>query len=137
MTTSVPGSADIERRVTVLEGEVAHLREQVALTASNAAAARELASGADRDVSDVRSELRAHTRALNALRETQLEMGVQLMAFRESVDLRFARVDENFARVDENFAQVQGQFASVGTGMRQITEMLQELIDRQGPSGAG
>ncbi|OJY39534.1 MAG: hypothetical protein BGP03_30945 [Pseudonocardia sp. 73-21] len=33
---------------------------------------------ADRDVSEVRSELRAHTRTLNALRETQAEFGRRL-----------------------------------------------------------
>ena len=31
------------------------------------------AAGADRDVAEYRSELRAHTRMLNALRETQVE----------------------------------------------------------------
>jgi chromosome segregation ATPase len=66
---------DIENRVGILEQEVAQLREQAALSSSDATAARVLAAGADRDVSEVRSELRAHTRALNALRETQLEQG--------------------------------------------------------------
>ena len=47
------------------EREVARLREQVALTASDAAAARVLAAGADHDVAEVRAELRAHTQALN------------------------------------------------------------------------
>jgi hypothetical protein len=64
---------DIENRVGILEREVARLREQAALTSSDAAAVRVLAAGADHDVSEVRSELRAHTRALNALRETHLE----------------------------------------------------------------
>ena len=66
---------DLENRVSALEQEVAQLREQAALSSSDAIAARVLAAGADRDVSEVRSELRAHTRALNALRETQLEQG--------------------------------------------------------------
>ncbi|MGH3801788.1 MAG: hypothetical protein ACRDTD_16980, partial [Pseudonocardiaceae bacterium] len=66
---------DIETRVTILEREVVRLREQVALTTSDADAARVLAAGADHDVSEVRAELRAHTQALNALRETQLEQG--------------------------------------------------------------
>jgi hypothetical protein len=70
---------DIENRVGILEREVARLREQAALTSSDATAARVLAAGADHDVSEVRSELRAHTRALNALRETQLEQGQTLV----------------------------------------------------------
>ena len=51
--------------MALLEREVARLREQVALTASDAAAARVLAAGADHDVAEVRAELRAHTQALN------------------------------------------------------------------------
>ena len=73
---------DVEARVDSLEQEVARLREQIALTSSDATAARAdaaavrvLAAGVDRDVSEVRTELRAHTRAVNALREIQLEHG--------------------------------------------------------------
>ncbi|MGH3814034.1 MAG: hypothetical protein ACRDUV_16545 [Pseudonocardiaceae bacterium] len=70
--------ADIETRVTILEREVVRLREQVALASSDADAARVLAAGADHDVSEVRAELRAHTQALNALRETQLELDLKV-----------------------------------------------------------
>jgi len=80
---------DLESRVTSLEHEVVRLREQVAITSSDAAAARVLAAGADRDVSEVRAELRAHTQGLNALRETQLELReTQLEQGRELVGLR-------------------------------------------------
>lgn len=66
---------DLEQRVSALEVEVAQLREQSVLTQTDAEAARVLASGADRDVSEVRAELRAHLGAINALRETQVEQG--------------------------------------------------------------
>jgi uncharacterized coiled-coil protein SlyX len=59
-------SDDLEQRVSALESEIALVRQE-------AAAARALAAGADRDVADYRAELRGHTRALTALRETQLE----------------------------------------------------------------
>jgi hypothetical protein len=81
-----PGD-DAEARLAVLEREVARLREQAVLTSSEAAArvddtaARVLAVGADRDVSEIRAELSAHTQTLNALRETQLE---QARKIRES-----------------------------------------------------
>ncbi len=79
---------DVKARVTNLEQKVARLREQVNLISSDAAAVRAdaaaaradaaasrvLAAGADRDVSEVRAELRAHTQALNALRESQVEL---------------------------------------------------------------
>ncbi|MBN2622893.1 MAG: hypothetical protein JXA83_05985 [Acidimicrobiales bacterium] len=57
---------DLERRITAMETELAVVRQE-------AAAARALAAGADRDVADYRAELRGHTRTLGALRETQLE----------------------------------------------------------------
>lgn len=76
-----PGD-DVEARMAVIEREIARLREQTAHTSSevaaaraDAAAARVLAAGANRDVSEVRAELHAHTQALNALRENQLEQG--------------------------------------------------------------
>lgn len=60
---------DFETRLAIVERNVAWLREQAAFTSSDAAAARVLTAGADHDVSEVRAELRAHTQALNALRE--------------------------------------------------------------------
>jgi hypothetical protein len=51
------------------------MRENSAVSSleEEAAAARALAAGADRDVAEYRAEMRAHTRVLSALRETQLE----------------------------------------------------------------
>jgi hypothetical protein len=57
---------NLEQRVTAVEAEVVEVRRE-------AAAARALASGADRDVADYRGEMRAHTRGLEALRQIQLE----------------------------------------------------------------
>ena len=94
---------DIETRVAILECEVVRLREQVALGSSDAVGARVLAAGADRDVSEVRAELRPHTRALNALRETQLDQ-----------DRKITGLDQ---KVTEGFAML-------STGMVQITALL-------------
>ena len=75
-----------------------------------------LAAGADRDVSEVRAELRAHTGALNALRETQREIaGEQL---RETSGAAWAR---SRPRMTEGFA-------TVHTGMRHITVLLERAI---------
>ena len=101
----MPASGDdFETRLAILERDVAQLREQAALTSSDAAAARVLAAGADHDVSEVRAELRAHTQALNALRETQLEQGREM---REG-------------------------FATLATGMAQITALLTSLGEPEG-----
>lgn len=101
---------DLETRVSSLEREVSNLRDQVALSKSDAAGARVLAAGADRDVSEVRSELRAHTQSLNALRQTQLEQG------REIVGLR---------------TEMAEGFAKVHTGMAQITVLLKGIADSE------
>jgi hypothetical protein len=90
---TVPESdEDLARRVAALEEAVRRLDEQGAVSAADSAAARVLASGADRDVSEVRAELRAHTQALNALRETQREQGD---ALRDG----FAKVNTTLQRI--------------------------------------
>lgn len=58
----------IEERLAALEAELPQIRQE-------AAAARALAAGADRDVADYRAEMRSQTRMINALRETQVEQG--------------------------------------------------------------
>lgn len=108
---------NLETRVGILEREVARLREQAALTSSDAAAARVLAVGADHDVSEVRSELRAHTRALNALRETQLEQGQAIT----SIQQELAEQGRAIVSLDQKMS---AGFATLNTGMAQIAALL-------------
>ena len=122
---------DVEARFTRLEHEVAELREQVALTRSDAAAARVLAAGADRDVSEVRAELRAHTQGLNALRETQLEQGQEINGLRQEMREGFTLQSR---RIDELEREMRGGFATMATGMAQITALLTEI---RGPERDG
>jgi len=122
---------DVEARFTRLEHEVAELREQVALTRSDAAAARVLAAGADRDVSEVRAELRAHTQGLNALRETQLEQGQEINGLRQEMREGFTLQSR---RIDELEREMRGGFATMATGMAQITAL---LTDIRGPERDG
>ncbi len=118
--TPVPDSDDIETRLAIVERDVARLREQVALTSSDAAAARVLAAGADRDVSEVRAELRAHTQSLNALRETQLELRqTQLEQGREITSLRQGLAEQG--------REMRDGFATLATGMAQITALLTNI----------
>src|ERR1700737_2236515 len=64
---------DLEARVAALETQVRELSERVRGSEQDAAAARVLAGGADRDVSEIRSEIRdfrqATTSSFNAMRE--------------------------------------------------------------------
>ena len=120
----------LESRVSAVEEDLARVREQANQAAADAAAARFLASGADRDVSGARAELRAHTRSLNALRETQREMALAqremardmltLGAFEQWVTTEFAAVRSEMA----------AGFQTVGTGMGHLTTMLETLIER-------
>lgn len=109
---TAPGD-DVERRVTRLERDVANLRGELTLTSSDASAARALAAGADRDVSEVRAELRAHTSALNALRQTQLEHGQALERLQESFQQQQASSQQQAGETSEGFAMVRSGMARI------------------------
>ncbi len=105
----VANSPDLEARVAALEARL----EEVA---ADAVAARHLAAGADRDVSEVRAELRAHTSALNALRENQVEQGQAIG------DLQ--------VKVNQGFAEMRGKLDQTAAGQELIVGLLNTLIDR-------
>jgi len=111
----VPSAEEYER-------DMAGLREQVAIAGADAAVARTLAAGADHDVSEVRAELRGHTRALNALRETQLEQGRAIAELRTDLT----------RRIDGLEREMREGFAVLGTGMAQITALLTNLEGSRG-----
>jgi hypothetical protein len=94
-----PDEADIEARVSRLETEVVRLKEGVTVSRADVAAARVLAGGADRDVSEVRTELRAHTQVLNALRETQIEQGDELARMRSEMRQNFGMLQTGVAQL--------------------------------------
>lgn len=114
---------DINERVTRLEGEVVRARQ-------DAAEARVLAVGADRDVSTMQVQLRAHTRSLEALRTTQLEQGNEIHVLRGEMREGFARVDmqmrEGFARVD---AEARKSYTLLAKGQQRITDLLTTHIE--------
>jgi hypothetical protein len=90
---------DIPERVTRLEREVAAAR-------SDSAAARVLAGAADRDVSEMHAELRAHTRTLQALRTTQVEQGQEMREMRGDI------------------TEMRQDLAVLGQGQARITDLL-------------
>jgi hypothetical protein len=90
------GESALEVRVAALESEMVVVRQEVA-------AARALAAGADRDVAEYRAELRAHTRTLNALRETQLEHYAEL---RETQLAHYAEHKADTAELKAGIAQI-------------------------------
>lgn len=100
--------------MTALEAQVRALDERVRHNQQDAAAARVLAGGADRDVTEIRRETREfreqNNRVLNAMRE-------------DLADLR--------SHVDEGFAGVRGKLDAAAAGQEQIARMLSTLIARE------
>jgi len=113
----------IPERVDRLEQSVAEARK-------DAAAARILAGGADRDVSEMRTELKAHTKALNALRETQLEQGKDIRDLRAETRQGFVDTRKGFAIVESRLAKVEGDvregFAQTHTSIADLRSETQE-----------
>jgi len=108
--------------VTALEAQVRELAERVRHSEQDAAAARVLAGGADRDVAEMRGEIREfreqNTRVLNAMRD-------------DLTDLR-SRVDDGFARVDDGFAEMRGKLDGTAAGIQQVAGLLNTLIAQRG-----
>ena len=113
--------SDLEARVAALETQVQELRElagRVRASEQDAAAARVLAGGADRDVAQIRDEIRDFRRAtaasFNAMRE---DLG----------DLR--------TEVDNGFTEMRGKFDAAAAGQQQIADLLNTLIQQGGQPG--
>jgi hypothetical protein len=104
------------------------LAHRVRTSEQDAAAARVLAGGADRDVSEIRGEIREfreqNTRVLNAMRE-------DLTDLRTHVDAGFAQVDRRFAEVGRGFTEMRGVLDATAAGQQQIVGLLNTLIGRQ------
>jgi hypothetical protein len=90
---------------------VSELDERLQRSQQDAAAARVLAGGADRDVAEIRAEIRGfedqNARVLNAMRE-------------DLTDLR--------SHVFDGFAEMRGKLDAAAAGQEQIVGLLNTLI---------
>jgi chromosome segregation ATPase len=121
----VPGpNDDLEARVSALEA-------QMRLVRADAAAARVLAGGADRDVSAFAVKLDAHTRALNALRETQLEQSMAIGDLSRRVDTLDQRLEGLDQRLECLEREMRNGFAMTAIRMARITELLEGVVGSQ------
>jgi hypothetical protein len=98
----------IEARVSALETEVRELKGRVTRSEQDAAAARVLAGGADRDVTEMRTEIRE---------------------FRQATTASFNAMREDFTDLRADFTDLR---AEMRAGHRQIVELLDTLISREG-----
>ncbi len=96
------------------QDELSDIRRRLNAAEQDAAAARVLAGAADRDVTEIRTEIRdfrnATTASFNALRE---DFG----------DLR--------THVDRGFTEMRGKLDATASGQRHIADLIQRLIDDQ------
>ena len=122
-------SGDLEPRVAALENQVRDLTGRVRATEHDAAAARVLAGAADRDVGEIRGELRdfrqATAASFNAMRQDFVDLR------QDFVDLR-EHVDQGFEQVDRGFAEMRGKFDAAAAGQQQIVDLLQSVIIDRG-----
>ena len=107
--------SDLEARVAALEARVGELAGEAQAAREDAAAARHLAAANDRDVAEVRSEIRdfrqATVASFNAMRSDLTDLQTEMRT---------------------GFTEVRGQLDGAAAGLEQITGLLNTLIARQG-----
>ena len=123
------------------------LRARLRRVEEDAAAARILAGGADRDVGEIRTELRElrsemrsefvdvragmrsfrdqNNRVLSAMREDLTEL-------RTDMDEGFRKMHEGFRVIDDKFVELRGVLDGQAGWNQRLADMLEVLIRRQG-----
>jgi hypothetical protein len=127
-------SDNLEPRVAALETQVQELTTGVRRSGHDATAARVLAGGADREVTEIRAELRdfrqATTASFNAMREDFTDLRAEVAELRTEMNSRFAEVNNRFAAVDNGFVEMRGKFDATAAGLEQIVNLLNTIIAR-------
>jgi chromosome segregation ATPase len=121
---------EIEGRVTALEQQMRSVRQ-------DAAAARVLAGGADRDVATLTARMDAQTRLMEALRQTQVEDHAVIAELRRDVaglkgDVGGLRDDVGGLKAD--MAEVKGDIGEFKVGFVNLArgqEVIVELLRRR------
>ncbi|MGW1741586.1 hypothetical protein ACWCPQ_22590 [Nocardia sp. NPDC001965] len=146
---------NLDARVAALEGEIGELKQRVRRTEQDAAAARVLAGGADRDVSEIRAEIREfreqNLRLHNATREDITGIrgdisgihgdisgiqgditGIQgdITGIRSTVGELGGRMDHMESRIDTLTLEMRSKFDMLAAGQQQIVSLITQAIDR-------
>jgi hypothetical protein len=122
-------SDEPDPRVAELERQVRELDRRVRSSAQDAAAARILAGGADRDVAEIRGEIRdfrqATTSSFNAMRADFTDLR------QEFADVR-QQMNDKFDAVDRGFIEMRGRFDATAAGQQHIVDLLTTIMNEQG-----
>ncbi|WP_366847838.1 hypothetical protein [Mycolicibacterium sp.] len=131
------------------QDDLSDIKRRLQAAEQDAAAARILAGAADRDVTEIRAEIRdfrnATTASFNALRQDFVDLRGHVDSRFEQVDRRFDQVDRRFQQVDRRFEHVDRRFDQVDggfvemrgrldatvAGQQRIVELIESLIDQQ------
>ena len=109
------------------QDDLSEIKRRLQAAEQDAAAARVLAGAADRDVSEIRADIRdfrsATTASFNALRQDFVDL-------RNHGDRRFKQVDRGFEQVDRGFAEMRGRLDATAAGQQRIVELIESLIDQ-------
>lgn len=114
-------SDDLEPRVSALEQRVEDLTTRMRRSEQDAAAARVLAGGADRDVGELRNEFRDLRQAMSS----------GFNAMREDLTGLRTRVDHLERKFDRGFLEMRGRLDATAAGQQQIVDLLTTLIDQR------
>ncbi|MEZ0366581.1 hypothetical protein ACAG26_23165 [Mycobacterium sp. pUA109] len=121
-------SGDLESRVSALETRVGELAQQLQHTKQDAAAARVLAGGADRDVEEMRGEIRD---LREEMRGEVRDLRGEMRDFRQATTASFNAMRNDFTdlrtQMNDGFVEIRGRLDATATGLTQITNLLTRL----------
>jgi gamma-glutamylcysteine synthetase len=117
---------ECDERLTALEADVAALQSRLGRAEQDAAAARYLAGGADRDVGGLGREFRQfrdqNNRVLSAMRADLADIRTEMRT--DFADVR--------AEMRQGFTEMRGLLGGQAAFSRQLADMLGVLIRQQG-----
>ena len=127
MTQGPLSGRDSARLVPVSQDDLGDLRRRLRAVEQEAAAARVRAGAADRDVSEIRAEIRdfrqATTASFNALRTDFVDLRKDFTDLRQ--DFSSLRDD-----VGRGFIEMRGKFDATAAGQQRIIDLIESLIDQ-------
>ena len=128
---------NLEERVAALEGEMGDLKHRLQRNEKDAAAARVLAGGADRDTSELRIELREfreqNMRLHNATRADIADIRGDITDIRGDITDMRGELGRLNGTVDTLTLEMRSKFDMLAAGQQQIVNLITLAID--GKSG--